>query len=1095
MKTIRQLMTALLLLISIEGFGQSAGPAQTICISNTVITAATGSGTWVPLSSNVHEVYFDNLNYSLAADTISGFSVAGRYGFLWNNDTLWVTVVNCDTAAGTQTICESNSDTVSMHATGTGTWSALPGNPNVWGAVVIQQPSIPTTTITGAWFAGSYGFVWNTGTAHDTFYVLVDSSIYLSSVQVNQGTVCQYGADTFSVDAYSNNTMNYQWYWDGQPRGTNSSKFIFNYLNPGDSVWVVASNTIGCVNGHLHADTIPASFTVSTNCGSAGPDQTICEYSIATMAATGTGRWSPLLNNPTPIGFNYNEFIPNNQVGPFNATGVYGFVWYLYPIGVSDTVYITVDTAPVPSGLLTAGTCVGSDTLILAGTAGADTIHWMLGGNIVHISAASDSVYIPTQPGLYTEYTSNNTGCSTQGSNTVPVSICNCNLHDSIGTSPALCSAIQYTAYLTGAVRPQYEWGGYTWYGGINVYGNPVEFYPVSWDQSYTVWVNVTDSATGCVLRTSIVMPAFFYDSVSYQNLGGNNYLLTGFPSSPSDSVEWTIDGQNYFRYGVDTLIVSVPVSGANIHFYDLNCGGGDSTISIPPIACSAGPDQTLCQFVDSVWMAATGTGTWTALSSNPQIVHITTPSSATTPISGSWSTGVYGFVWTSTCGNDTMTVTIDSSAGSFVTYASQPSVCVGHGDTFSVFIPILSDTIHWYNNGVAVGTNSPTYIVPSVTAGESIWAVITTPSGFCTNGHLGNRDTIQVSFTVTNCAPDTVWPGDADDNKLVDNRDLLTIGLGYDSIGPLRTVQGNVWQADLATDWAHDFTIYLPTVNYVHADCDGNGTINADDTAAIALNWGDTHAKTNDLPGPWRNGIPALSLSFSQDTVLNNDTLTVGIILGSNTVPVSNIYGLAFTFNYDPLVIDSNYSIFAFNSSWLGTASNSININRNSTSVGQVKAAITGIDHIARSGNGQIATFTAVITTGNINGKDWMYYHNLNYISDITAIDKYGDPVQLNAGIDSNYVGYFINGVQPLQGPSVVNVYPNPAATQVRVSADADITEIRIIDMIGEIIQTININGKKSATLGISQLAAGVYTVQVSAAGGSATAKLIVSR
>jgi hypothetical protein len=46
---------------------------------------------------------------------------------------------------------------------------------------------------------------------------------------------------------------------------------------------------------------------------------------------------------------------------------------------VSDTVYITVDTAPVPSGLLTAGTCVGSDTLILAGTAGADTIHWMLG--------------------------------------------------------------------------------------------------------------------------------------------------------------------------------------------------------------------------------------------------------------------------------------------------------------------------------------------------------------------------------------------------------------------------------------------------------------------------------------------------------------------------------------------------------------------------------------------------------------------------------------------------------------------------------------------------------------------------------------------
>jgi hypothetical protein len=376
----------------------------------------------------------------------------------------------------------------------------------------------------------------------------------------------------------------------------------------------------------------------------------------------------------------------------------------------------------------------------------------------------------------------------------------------------------------------------------------------------------------------------------------------------------------------------------------------------------------------------------------------------------------------------------------------------------------------------------------------DSIWSVVK-----CTAASCASQPVYAVGSqypTVINCAVlDTVWPGDADNNKLVDNLDLLTIGLGYDSIGPARTVQGNVWQGDEATDWAQDFTVFLPTVNYVHADCDGNGTINADDTAAIALNFGDTHAKTNNLPAPWINGIPGLGLSFTQDTLMNNDTLTVNIILGSSTTPVNNIYGLAFTFNYDPLVIDSNYSVFTFIPSWLGTSANSININRNFTSSGQVKASITGIDHISRSGNGQIATFRGVVTTDNINGKTYSYYHNLNYISNVTAIDKYGNPIQLNEGIDSNYVGFFVNGIKPLSAPTVVAVYPNPAATLVKISADADITEISITDMLGETVQTMNVSNKKAEVLNISQLTSGVYIVHVSSAGGSATAKLIVNR
>ncbi len=97
------------------------------------------------------------------------------------------------------------------------------------------------------------------------------------------------------------------------------------------------------------------------------------------------------------------------------------------------------------------------------------------------------------------------------------------------------------------------------------------------------------------------------------------------------------------------------------------------------------------------------------------------------------------------------------------------------------------------------------------------------------------------IHIFVTSC----VWPGDADANHIVDNNDLLPIGLAYDSIGPVRTVQGIVWQGDVSTDWADTLPGYFPTVNFKYADCNGDGRVDANDTLAIVTNFGLTHTKT----------------------------------------------------------------------------------------------------------------------------------------------------------------------------------------------------------------------------------------------------------
>lgn len=341
-----------------------------------------------------------------------------------------------------------------------------------------------------------------------------------------------------------------------------------------------------------------------------------------------------------------------------------------------------------------------------------------------------------------------------------------------------------------------------------------------------------------------------------------------------------------------------------------------------------------------------------------------------------------------------------------------------------------------------------------------------------------------------------TVWPGDADANHIVDNTDLLPIGLAYAATGPVRAVQGIVWQADVSTDWGSSFATYSPLVNYKHADCDGNGTINADDTLAIVTNFGLLHAKTNGYAGPWRNSVPVLGLSFAVDTVLDTQTLATDIYLGDSSLSANNIYGLAFTLNFDPIVTDSATAAFSFVPSWLGSTTNSINISKTFYTAGQVKAAITGINHQPRTGSGRIAHFTAVITTGNINGKDLSYYTNYSYISDITAIDQLGNRLQLNAGIDSNKVGYYPNGIHDIDQTATVSIYPNPAAHSVRISSGTQLmSAITITDMLGQNVMSVRVNNKTSETVDLSDLESGVYMIRVSTSYGSATTRLVVSR
>lgn len=492
-----------------------------------------------------------------------------------------------------------------------------------------------------------------------------------------------------------------------------------------------------------------------------------------------------------------------------------------------------------------------------------------------------------------------------------------------------------------------------------------------------------------------------------------------------------------------------------------------------------AGADQTACQY-DVATMAASGTGTWSALTGNPATAVLSNPSDPNTTVSGLFVPGTYSFIWTSGSSTDTAAVHVNAkpNAGPDQTVFS-PSL---PGGTATMAATATGTwTADPGNPGTATITtsSSPTTTITSFSAAGS-YAFIWTSNG-CT-------DTVAVSVLLSS-VPDSVWPGDADHNGIADNNDLLPIGVAYGLNGFARADQSIIWTAHYTQDWGVQF---LNGTNTKHADCNGDGVINADDTLAIIQNFGLTHAKTNSA-SPWRSGLAGLKTVLSADSLYQGDTLTVTFILGDAILPANNIYGLAWTYNFNPLVVDSTFTTISFGNSWLGST-DKISIGKTLNSQGHVKAAITRTDHTTRSGNGAIAKVSFKITTDNISGKDLVYYTNTGFISDLTAINEHGTPIPLNAGADTSQVGYTPTSINEI-ATEKVSLHPNPAQSKVTVAAASMITEVAIINVAGQEVRHIAGLNSKIANIDIATLEEGMYFIQIKTDIGAGTTKLSVVR
>lgn len=349
------------------------------------------------------------------------------------------------------------------------------------------------------------------------------------------------------------------------------------------------------------------------------------------------------------------------------------------------------------------------------------------------------------------------------------------------------------------------------------------------------------------------------------------------------------------------------------------------------------------------------------------------------------------------------------------------------------------------------------------------------------------------VFHSITFIVEDTsaVWPGDANHDFIADYLDIVALGHGFGASGPARPSANNTWTAQYGAPWLD--TIPGP-VDMHHTDCNGDGTINANDTLPIVLNYGLVHSKRIGAMATTGAGVP-LYFVLDEDSADVGDTITASILLGDSLVPATNVYGLAFQLAYDPAAVDSSTFSLDFVPSWFGNPGNTLDLTYNHPLASSCDAAMVRKTHTPVSGYGLVARAT-IILVDNIDGKratlDSLLANFIFTNARLFGID--GEDLLVDAYGDSMTV-YQLSLGRPVN-PGVVAplAYPNPASELLKIDAPGHaLKSIVVNDIMGRQLAVVLGNSESKMELGVEMLPRGIYLLEINSDKGQFVQKVVL--
>ncbi len=341
-------------------------------------------------------------------------------------------------------------------------------------------------------------------------------------------------------------------------------------------------------------------------------------------------------------------------------------------------------------------------------------------------------------------------------------------------------------------------------------------------------------------------------------------------------------------------------------------------------------------------------------------------------------------------------------------------------------------------------------------------------PSYWWSNGENGNPQievteagvyTVTVS-TETGCtatleyvvqqATGCVWPGDANYDGVANNKDIVVLGYAHDDIGQARSMVSNDWVGQLAPfDWGNTTN----GTNHKHADCNGDGIVDLNDTLAIYQNYGLPPHEFREMDN---NSDFDLSMEFDVTSANYGEYVNIEVKIGNELQPVDKLYGLAFSihFNY-PEVVKESSIVVDYSNSVFGE-DNNIRMHRSQLEqAGRIDFAITKYDHSPIIDvNGTVLTLRIIIED-NIDGFTSTDYDLMTSFQDILCVEEQGTEILLNP-IGDEMIMQGTNSIYNYEESlEHVKYYPNPIDHQLHIdfNTHASPKTIMVYDPLGRII------------------------------------------
>lgn len=307
---------------------------------------------------------------------------------------------------------------------------------------------------------------------------------------------------------------------------------------------------------------------------------------------------------------------------------------------------------------------------------------------------------------------------------------------------------------------------------------------------------------------------------------------------------------------------------------------------------------------------------------------------------------------------------------------------------------------------------------------------------------------------------PAQVYPGDANNDGIVSNLDMLYIGYAYGAIGPIRPSAGPDFSEEaIILPWATQFP-GPDSTNYAFADADGSGQIDFQDFLIVWRNYG--LKRLNPQPPAFLEGIPGFDpvLRFGAPTgiplLTEGSTIEIPIYLeGSFGDSLINANGLAFSIECNNMVFKEIKLDFA--NSWMVQDSAAFQFQLpNVSNPNRLDAALTRFGQDPVTGKGLIGKLRAVIEDDLIGLRELDSMEVNISIKFIKLKDGEFREIPV-VGDETTIMIYDQNSIVPvdeLPENQPLLVFPNPVFDQrVQIISPSPVLKIECFNIQGQII------------------------------------------